>query len=57
MVGIYELAHVRSVFHGLIQFDNFKFLGSAESYEIQYSDFAIASIISAVQFGMYIFQL
>ena len=69
MVGIYELAHVsvnsarhispkfRNLLNGSIQFDNFKCLGQIVNYEIQYSDFAIAGVIFAVQFGMYTFQL
>ena len=69
MVGIYELAHIcvnsgkhispkfRSLVNGAIHFDNFKFLGKTMSYEIQYSDFAIAAAIFVVQFGMYTFQL
>jgi hypothetical protein len=69
MVSMYELAHLsvngakhvsprlRSLLNGSILFDNFKFFGRAVSYEIQYSDFAIAGVIFAVQFGMYSFQL
>ncbi len=47
----------RSLLSASIQLDNFKFLGKAVSYEIQYSDFAIAGAIFVVQFGMYSFQL
>ncbi|CAF3792762.1 unnamed protein product [Rotaria sordida] len=69
MVSIYEIAHgslngakklcpkLRNLFNGSIQFDNFKVLGKTISYEIQYTDFAIAGVIFAVQFGMYSFQL
>ena len=69
MVGIYELAHIsingakhlspnfQKLLNGAIQFDNFKFFGTTVQYEIQYSDFAIAGVIFAVQLGMYSFQL
>jgi hypothetical protein len=69
MVGIYQLSHVsirgamhlypklRYLLNGSLQFDNFKFLGQNLTYHIQYSDFAIAGAIFAVQFGMYSFQL
>jgi hypothetical protein len=69
MVSIYELAHIsingakhlspklHNLLNRSIQFDNLRYLGKAISYEIQYSDIAIAAVIFAVQFGMYSFQL
>ena len=69
MVSIYELAHISintakhlspkflKLLNGSIRCDNFKFLGRSVNYQIQYSDFAIAGVIFAVQFGMYSFQL
>ncbi|CAF1417015.1 unnamed protein product [Adineta ricciae] len=69
MVSAYELAHVsvngakrifprfRNLFNGSIQFDNYRYFGKSIGYEIQYSDFAIAGIIFAVQFGMHSVQL